>query len=181
MPILDPLKLDIIPCNCGRLSNKVHCIHCGSYDVRGSARQVDRVDKITGITTKYHIFRCRHCGQCFDGFDWQFDCRAPAFASKSMRFKQSLEAGDSTGITKALKEIGVKGVINKGRNFAPIIIEKAISPEGVKHTRMRLLKLNLQEYLDIYEEKFGQQDRDKGIAPPHELQHKINSESEEKE
>lgn len=169
MPILDPLKMDVRPCICGRLSNKPHCAYCGSYDVRGSARQVDRVDASTGLTTKYHIFRCRHCGQSFDGFDWQFDCKAPLFESKSMRFKRIVETGNRNDISQGLKDIGL---FNKGKIFSEEQMAKALSPEGIAETRMRLFKMDRKRYLAVYEEKFAAKDREKGIAPPHDLENK---------
>lgn len=113
MPILDPLKLDVVPCTCGRLSNKIHCAHCGSYDVRGSVKEIERVDKATGALTKYHVYRCRHCGLSFDGYDWRFDCRAPYYETRSMRLKHSLENQNPKEITQEIK--GLKGLVNNGK------------------------------------------------------------------
>lgn len=115
MPILDPLKADVVPCTCGRLSTKLHCPSCGSYDIRGTVKETIRVNPITAQPEKYFIYRCKKCSIAFDGYDWRFDCRAPYFETRSMRLKHSLESQNPKEITDEIK--GLKGLVNKGKPF----------------------------------------------------------------
>lgn len=81
----DPQKMGIEPCVCGRLSTKVHCPKCGSYEVRARALKTKRI-LTNGEIEDVQVYRCRVCGIIFDDWDWQFEnCYAIKFVPKSVR------------------------------------------------------------------------------------------------
>lgn len=105
MPILDPIKLGITPCKCGRLSTKLHCSKCGSYVIRGLNKKNTRTDSITLEQTEYQVYRCRVCFVVFDNWEWKNDCQAPPFETHSSRLQQSLQSGNPEEIAKDIARI----------------------------------------------------------------------------
>lgn len=169
MPILDPTRLGIVPCTCGRLSNKIHCPACGSYVIRGINKKNTRTDPTTLVQTEYQVYRCRVCFDIFDDYEWRNECKAPVFETHSTRLANSLHSGDLDEVSKNVKSLPIKGMINKGKPFSAAEIEQATSSQGVHQLRMRLDKQSRQQYLEIYEARWSARDKIKGIDPPHEL------------
>jgi len=82
---LDAIALGIVPCDCGRLSTKVHCPYCGTYDIRGRALKTKRPNPSTLQLEEYQVYRCRICFKLFDELDWTTNCNAPPFKSPTAR------------------------------------------------------------------------------------------------
>lgn len=91
MPVYDPIKLGIRPCQCGRLSDKIHCPHCGSYDTRALAKENVRTDINSGEQEKHRVHRCRKCFKTFDDYEWQYECHAKYWESKQAGVLRRLE------------------------------------------------------------------------------------------
>lgn len=101
----DPIKLGIIPCTCGRLSNKIHCPRCGSYSTIGRAAISKRLIPETGETKEFVSFKCRLCNHFFDAYDWQNDCQAPLWESKTTKQLKELEASSKRVAERTISQI----------------------------------------------------------------------------
>ena len=106
MAILDPLKLGLTPCICGRISTKIHCPVCGSYKIRALVKtKSKRVDRLTGCTLEYNTYRCTRCGRSFDDIDWQYECKAPVHESKAQALDKALHTSDPHEIAGNIKAL----------------------------------------------------------------------------
>jgi hypothetical protein len=102
MAILDHVTLGIVPCSCGRLSNKIHCPYCGCYTVYGSVKKkITRSDTNTGVITEYAVYRCVKCARFFDDYQWQNECTAPEFKLKRNRKLEMLAQSNQIAIAHA--------------------------------------------------------------------------------
>lgn len=165
MPILDPVKLGIVPCMCGRLSNKLHCPKCGSYVIRGVNKMNTRTDPTTLEQTEYQVYRCRVCFRIFDDFEWQNECIAPQFETHSSRLQNGLRGGNSNEISRNIKDLPITK-----KTFSPLIMEKAATDPGKHQTRIDgMYKGNRKKYIEMYEETWSQIDKNNGTEPPPEI------------
>ena len=179
MPILDPIRLGITPCVCGRLSTKLHCSNCGSYVIRGVNKKNTRVDQVTLESTEYQCYRCRVCMTVFDDWEWRNECKAPPFETHSSRLHASFKRGNMEEISENIRGAQLpKGMTNKGKPFAATDVDRALSVLGLKETRMRAFKQSSQEYDATYEEKWRAFDVRKGNPQPSLKEIKTEEETE---
>src|SRR5512144_2022808 len=96
MPIsYDPTSIGMTPCSCGRLKAKIHCPECGGYVIYKTQKTVTRIINVrTGETQEFPIIVCRRCGLRFDDWEWQNNCHATPFVTKSgqKRVEQARQA-----------------------------------------------------------------------------------------
>lgn len=120
MPVYDPIVLGVKACKCGRLSTKIHCSHCGCYDIRGMAKENTRTDPNTAEQTKHRVYRCKRCFMTFDDWEWRNECQAEYWESKQAKILREKQDELDALVEETKRRYGKK---TKIKSFGEIMTE----------------------------------------------------------
>lgn len=83
---------DVVICKCGRSLKTPHCFNCGQGKIyRFAKKKVTKiVDRKTGMTKDFAVFRCDKCG-VFDEYQLLYECNAPELKSIEQKHKEELD------------------------------------------------------------------------------------------
>jgi len=73
-----PINQNDNECQCGQMTQRVHCPHCGVYSVYARSHKKNTTKtRADGTEVDLQTYQCRRCGWVFDDDDWRLNCHAP--------------------------------------------------------------------------------------------------------